>query len=103
MIIHTYVAHPRQPLPGAVHHSDQGTQYASAEYAAILQANHMVPSMSRPANPYDKAYASYCTSCEPCRMFSGKRRRLASLTPCAFRGGLGPGSSYNQSSRSFTG
>ena len=54
-------------------------------------------------SPQAKAYASYCTSCEPCRMFSGKRRRLASLTPCAFRGGLGPGSSYNQSSRSFTG
>jgi transposase InsO family protein len=45
----------RQPLPGVVHHSDQGTQYASDEYAAILQANHMVPSMSRPANPYDNA------------------------------------------------
>jgi putative transposase len=45
----------RQPLPGVVHHSDQGTQYASAEYAAVLQANHMVPSMSRPANPYDNA------------------------------------------------
>ena len=58
---------------------------------------------ARPYKPRDKAYASYCTSCEPCRMFSGKRRRLASLTPCAFRGGLGPGSSYNQSSRSFTG
>ncbi len=28
-----------------------------------------------------KAYASYCTSCEPCTTFSGKRRRLASLTP----------------------
>jgi len=45
----------RQPLSGVVHHSDQGTQYASAEYAAILQASHMVPSMSRPANPYDNA------------------------------------------------
>lgn len=45
----------RQPLPGVVHHSDQGTQYASAEYAAILRANHMTPSMSRPANPYDNA------------------------------------------------
>jgi putative transposase len=93
----------RRPPPGVVHHSDQGTQYASAEYAAVLGASQMVPSMSRPANPYDKAYASYCTSCEPCMTFSGKRRRLASLTPCALRGGLGPGSSYSQSSRSFTG
>ena len=54
-------------------------------------------------SPQAKAYASYCTSCEPRTTFSGKRRRLASLTPCAFRGGLVPGSSYSQSSRSFTG
>jgi transposase len=54
-------------------------------------------------SPQAKAYASYCTSSEPRTTFSGKRRRLSSLTPCAFRGGLGPGSSYNQSSRSFTG
>ena len=45
----------RQPPPGVVHHSDRGTQYASAEYAAVLQASQMVPSMSRPANPYDNA------------------------------------------------
>jgi transposase InsO family protein len=45
----------RQPPPGVVHHSDQGTQYASAEYAAVLQASQMVASMSRPANPYDNA------------------------------------------------
>ena len=45
----------RQPPPGVVHHSDQGTQYASAEYAAVLQSSQMVPSMSRPANPYDNA------------------------------------------------
>jgi transposase InsO family protein len=45
----------RQPPPGVVHHSDRGTQYASAEYMAILDANQMTPSMSRPANPYDNA------------------------------------------------
>jgi transposase InsO family protein len=45
----------RQPPPGVVHHSDQGTQYASAEYAAVLEASQMIPSMSRPANPYDNA------------------------------------------------
>jgi transposase len=54
-------------------------------------------------SPPAKAYASYCTSCEPRTTFSGKRRRLASLTPCALRGGLGPGSSYSQSSRSLNG
>jgi putative transposase len=45
----------RQPPPGVVHHSDQGTQYASAEYIAVLEAHQMVASMSRPANPYDNA------------------------------------------------
>jgi putative transposase len=45
----------RQPPPGVVHHSDQGIQYACSEYVEELKANGMVPSMSRPANPYDNA------------------------------------------------
>jgi len=45
----------RQPPPGLVHHSDRGVQYACGEYVQILQKHHMIPSMSRPANPYDNA------------------------------------------------
>lgn len=45
----------RQPPPGVVHHSDQGIQYACADYVEELKLQHMVPSMSRPANPYDNA------------------------------------------------
>ncbi len=45
----------RQPPPGLVHHSDRGVQYASGEYVQILQQHRMIPSMSRPANPYDNA------------------------------------------------
>jgi putative transposase len=45
----------RQPLPGLVHHSDRGVQYASEEYVAVLEKHGMIPSMSRPANPYDNA------------------------------------------------
>ena len=45
----------RQPLPGLVHHSDRGVQYASEEYVRVLQAHQLIPSMSRPANPYDNA------------------------------------------------
>jgi len=45
----------RQPPPGVVHHSDQGIQYACSEYVDELKSNDMVPSMSRPANPYDNA------------------------------------------------
>jgi transposase InsO family protein len=93
----------RQPQPGLVHHSDRGVQYASGEYTGVLEAHGIIPSMSRPGNPWDKAYASYCTSCEPWTMFAGKRRRAASLTPCALRGGSGPGSSYRHMFLSFTG
>src|SRR5262250_2762201 len=45
----------RQPPPGLVHHSDRGVQYASEEYVWILQKHQIIPSMSRPANPYDNA------------------------------------------------
>ena len=45
----------RQPPAGVVHHSDRGIQYAATEYVAVLQRHHMIPSMSRPANPYDNA------------------------------------------------
>jgi len=40
---------------GLIHHSDRGVQYACEEYIAILEKHGMIPSMSRPANPYDNA------------------------------------------------
>lgn len=45
----------RQPPPGVVHHSDRGIQYASGSYVQLLRQHQMIPSMSRPANPYDNA------------------------------------------------
>jgi putative transposase len=45
----------RQPPPGLVHHSDRGVQYACGDYGKVLQQHQMIPSMSRPANPYDNA------------------------------------------------
>ena len=45
----------RQPPPGVVHHSDRGIQYASGAYVQVLRQQQMIPSMSRPANPYDNA------------------------------------------------
>ena len=45
----------RRPPPGVVHHSDQGVQYANREYLQKLREHGMLPSMSRPANPYDNA------------------------------------------------
>ena len=43
----------RQPQPGLVHHSDRGTQYASAEYVQRLEACGAVLSMSRPGRPWE--------------------------------------------------
>jgi transposase InsO family protein len=45
----------RQPPPGLVHHSDRGVQYACGDYAQVLQRHGIIPSMSRPGNPYDNA------------------------------------------------
>ena len=44
-------------LTGLIHHSDQGSQYASNEYTAMLEAHGIQISMSRKGNPYDNAYA----------------------------------------------
>lgn len=45
----------RRPLPGLVHHSDRGVQYASRDYTDILKLHHARISMSRKGNPYDNA------------------------------------------------
>jgi transposase InsO family protein len=45
----------RQPPAGLVHHSDRGIQYACGEYVSLLRRHALIPSMSRPANPYDNA------------------------------------------------
>jgi putative transposase len=45
----------RDPPPGFIHHSDQGVQYASTEYIALLQERSARISMARRGNPYDNA------------------------------------------------
>jgi putative transposase len=45
----------RTPLPGLVHHSYRGSQYASRAYTELLQANQIRISMSRRGNPWDNA------------------------------------------------
>jgi transposase InsO family protein len=45
----------RRPPPGLVHHSDRGIQYACGDYVSLLRRHRIIPSMSRPANPYDNA------------------------------------------------
>jgi len=45
----------RQPLPGLLHHSDRGSQYAGHDYQALLQAHECQCSMSRKGNCWDNA------------------------------------------------
>jgi transposase InsO family protein len=45
----------RTVLPGLVHHSDRGVQYASHEYTLALKEHGIEISMSRKANPWDNA------------------------------------------------
>ena len=41
--------------PPRMHHSDQGVQYASARYQALLSEHHITPSMSRRGDCWDNA------------------------------------------------
>lgn len=45
----------RSPAPGLIHHSDQGSQYASYEYQQRLREAQAVSSMSRKGDCYDNA------------------------------------------------
>ncbi len=47
----------RQPVPGSIHHSNRGIQYAYADYLTLLADHGVQPSMSRVGNPYDNAKA----------------------------------------------
>ena len=50
--LYMFVAN-RHPGAGVIHHSDQGVQYASREYADELESHGFQTSMSRNGNPYD--------------------------------------------------
>ena len=58
----------RQPAPGLLHHSDQGSQYTSVAYQECLAATDAEVSMSRVGNCYDNAvmesfFATLKTEC----------------------------------------
>jgi putative transposase len=70
----------RQPPPGVVHHSDRGIQYACGEYVDILRKHAMIPSMSRPANPYDNASCeSFMKTLKREEIYAGEYRDLDHL------------------------
>ena len=43
----------RRPAPGAIFHSDRGTQYTSHEYTTLLADHEMLQSLSRPRQCWD--------------------------------------------------
>jgi len=45
----------RSPLPGLIHHSDRGVQYAAHAFQGLLEQHGFVCSMSRKGNCYDNA------------------------------------------------
>jgi putative transposase len=47
----------RRPLPGLVHHSDRGVQYACDDYQKALATNGLLCSMSRKGDCWDNAVA----------------------------------------------
>lgn len=47
----------RRPLPGLIHHSDQGRTYAGKMYQQALTEAEMLPSMSRKGDCWDNAVA----------------------------------------------
>jgi putative transposase len=46
----------RRPLPGLIHHSDRGVQYACEAYRALLDEHEIVASMSAKGYCYDNAF-----------------------------------------------
>jgi transposase InsO family protein len=44
-----------RPLPGLIHHSDRGVQYACSSYRAVLERHGITQSMSRRGNCLDNA------------------------------------------------
>lgn len=70
----------RQPQAGLVHHSDRGIQYASRDYVELLEKHHLIPSMSRPANPYDNATCeSFMKTLKQEEIYCRQYRDLADL------------------------
>ncbi|GIV60345.1 MAG: transposase [Rhodothermaceae bacterium] len=63
----------RGPVPGLLHHSDRGSQYASTSYQEQLRAAGIEASMSRRGNCWDNAFSR--TIVRPWRAFFATLKR----------------------------
>jgi len=66
------------------------------EVITAVKATRIIPKRTSFRSPWQKDYASHCTSWVRCDTTSLARRRCDSFMPWAFRGGLSPGCSYRQ-------
>lgn len=62
----------RQPPPGCLHHSDQGSQYASKEYLKVLEQYSLRRSMSRKGDCYDNAVTESFFATLKLELFEGR-------------------------------
>lgn len=62
-----------------------------------LQAMGIQEVVTAPHSPWQKGYASHCTSTDAWGTTAGRRRGSESLHPCILSGRAGPGSSYRDS------
>ena len=62
----------RQPAPGCLHHSDQGSQYASSEYLKVLNKYGFRRSMSRKGDCYDNAVTESFFATLKLELFEGQ-------------------------------
>ena len=75
----------RQPSVGLIHHSDRGSQYASEDYRAILDANGMVCSMNRKGNCWDNAPAeSYISTLKIEELFGKEKLTRGQINALLF-------------------
>lgn len=73
----------RQPPLGVVHHSDQGVQYSCRHYMQSLREHGMLPSMSRPGNPYDNATCeSFLKTLKREEIYANTYRDFEHLSQC---------------------
>ena len=62
----------RQPVPGCLHHSDRGSQYAGKQYGEILDKYGFRRSMSRKGNCLDNAVTESFFATLKLELFEGK-------------------------------
>jgi transposase InsO family protein len=60
----------RRPAAGLLHHSDRGSQYASEDYVALLEAHGVTISMSQKGNCWDNAVTESLWSSLKCELIS---------------------------------